>query len=42
MDPNQSFSFQNNDKIQLNRYLPDDVPGGKTYLDIMESDPNNI
>jgi hypothetical protein len=28
MDPNQSFSFQNNDKIQLNRYLPDDVPGG--------------
>ena len=40
MDSNTPFSFQNNQTIQLHRYLPNDV--GQTYLDIMELSPNNL
>ena len=44
MDPNSPFSpnIQNNSDIQLHRYLPNDIPGGKTYLDIMNTDPENL
>ena len=43
-DPDSSFSslIQNNSDIQLHRYLPSDIPGGKTYLDIMNTDPENL
>ena len=42
MVPNQPFSFQNNDIIQLHRYLPNDILGGQTYMDIINLDPNNL
>ena len=42
MVPNERFSFQNNDIIQLHRYLPNDILGGQTYMDIINLDPNNL
>ena len=42
MDSNAPFLSQNNNVIQLHRYLPNDIPGGKTYLDIMNTDPENL